>query len=229
MQVTDRAQPRIGRRMLVVIALTALATAAVTVSALAAASTFIDVRPGDVHEPGIGFMLDSGVTSGCTANAYCPDAPVTRAQMATFMHRLSGNAPGIAPSVDAATLDGLTVAEIQAGESPSGPAGGDTGPDIYTARVSDMGVLLHADGVTQAEFLELGGSELPAYGVELPVGVNVDACAISVTAVPGPSWGIPIIDRSRAPDNGVLIFFADLESGENEANAQAGFDFIAVC
>ena len=33
--------------------------------------------------------------------------------MGTFMHRLSGNAAGIDPSVNAATLDGLAAADLQ--------------------------------------------------------------------------------------------------------------------
>ena len=37
-----------------------------------------------------------GITTGCTTTTYCPDDPVTRAQMATFLARalhLSGSAP----------------------------------------------------------------------------------------------------------------------------------------
>jgi len=103
------------RRIVLLLAATAIITALTTVGAVAASSQFFDVNAGDTHEDGIGFMADSGVTVGCAANAFCPDDPVTRAQMATFMYRLSGTDPNTDPSVNAATLEGLTVAEIQEG------------------------------------------------------------------------------------------------------------------
>jgi hypothetical protein len=76
-----------------------------------AQSLFNDVAPGSTHEPGIGFMKDSGVTVGCNAagTEYCPSDAVTREQMATFMYRLSGNEPNTAPSVlGASTLEFAT-------------------------------------------------------------------------------------------------------------------------
>jgi hypothetical protein len=42
------------------------------------------------------WVWQQGITTGCTATTYCPDASVTRAQMATFLARalhLSGAAP----------------------------------------------------------------------------------------------------------------------------------------
>ena len=71
-----------------------------------AAFGFDDVNEGDTHAAGIQWLVDHGITTGCDADSYCPSQPVTRAQMATFMHRLSGNS-AVAPSVNAATLDGL--------------------------------------------------------------------------------------------------------------------------
>jgi hypothetical protein len=32
-------------------------------------------------------MRELGITSGCTANQYCPESPVTRGQMAPFFIR----------------------------------------------------------------------------------------------------------------------------------------------
>lgn len=40
-------------------------------------------------------MRELGVTSGCSATDYCPDAPVTRGQMAIFLMRGLFNEPGI--------------------------------------------------------------------------------------------------------------------------------------
>lgn len=92
---------------------------------------FTDVADGSTHAPGIEWVANAGVTAGCgDGSTYCPNDAVNRAQMATFMYRLSGNAPGIDPSVaaataetadeathavtadDAATLEGRTLAEV---------------------------------------------------------------------------------------------------------------------
>jgi hypothetical protein len=114
--------------MLVTLALTVLAA---TVAAFAA-DRFGDVARGHPHAAGIGWVADAGVTAGCGDGAdYCPNDPVNRAQMATFMHRLSGNAPGVAPSVDAATLQGWGPGDLRGAEGPRGPQGpeGGQGPE----------------------------------------------------------------------------------------------------
>ena len=74
-------------------------------------ATFTD-GPFGVHEDGVDWLSRSGVTAGCTPDRYCAGDPVTRAQMATFMHRLSGNAAGTSRSVDAATVGGRSAAEL---------------------------------------------------------------------------------------------------------------------
>lgn len=78
-----------------------------------AGSVFDDVDDTDVHIDGITFVRDTGISIGCdAANNFCPDDPVTRAQMATFMHRLSGNDPDTNPAVDADRLDGFDANEL---------------------------------------------------------------------------------------------------------------------
>lgn len=84
--------------------------------AVASASTdgyasFTDA-PFGVHEPGVDWAARSGVTVGCTPDRFCAGDAVTRGQMATFLHRLSGTADGTAPSVDAATVGGRSAAQL---------------------------------------------------------------------------------------------------------------------
>jgi hypothetical protein len=43
-----------------------------------------------VFEADIDALAASGITAGCEASAFCPNAPVTRAQMAAFLHRALG-------------------------------------------------------------------------------------------------------------------------------------------
>ncbi|HUQ91665.1 MAG TPA: S-layer homology domain-containing protein, partial [Bryobacteraceae bacterium] len=48
---------------------------------------FTDVPSTDSHFSYIQKMKELGITSGCTLTTYCPDAPVTRGQMAAFLVR----------------------------------------------------------------------------------------------------------------------------------------------
>ncbi len=76
-----------------------------------ATHVFDDVTDSETHAEGIEWVAASGVTSGCGGGNYCPTANVTRAQMGTFMCRLSGNC-GVAPSVDADTVDGFGANDL---------------------------------------------------------------------------------------------------------------------
>jgi hypothetical protein len=42
---------------------------------------------GSVHEGDINAVALAGITLGCTASTFCPDATVTREQMAAFLYR----------------------------------------------------------------------------------------------------------------------------------------------
>lgn len=44
-----------------------------------------------MHEDAINRLADAGITGGCAAGRYCPDAAVTREQMAGFLHRAFGD------------------------------------------------------------------------------------------------------------------------------------------
>ena len=52
----------------------------------AAASSFQDIT-GNTHEANIRALAATGITEGCTTTTYCPNRPVTRAQMASFLTR----------------------------------------------------------------------------------------------------------------------------------------------
>ena len=53
----------------------------------ATAADFFTDDEGSVHEADINSLAAAGVTSGCTATAYCPSGSVTREQMAAFLYR----------------------------------------------------------------------------------------------------------------------------------------------
>ncbi len=52
--------------------------------------TFADVQPGDFGYQQIEALVASGVTGGCGGGNYCPNATVTRAQMAIFLAKALG-------------------------------------------------------------------------------------------------------------------------------------------
>lgn len=121
-----------------------------------AGSLFDDVDDTSTHFDGIEFMKDSGVTAGCgDGTTFCPDDPVNRAQMATFMYRLSGNDPATDPSVNAATLDGFEASDFAMAGSGVGDADTLDGLDSTdflgaTATAADSGLL---DGMDSTDFL----------------------------------------------------------------------------
>lgn len=49
--------------------------------------SFTDVPITDIYWSWIERLSDSGLTAGCSVTEYCPDMPVTRAQMAIFLER----------------------------------------------------------------------------------------------------------------------------------------------
>ena len=58
-----------------------------------AADRFVDVDPGSPHAGFINALVDAGIAAGCAEDRYCPEDPVTRAQMATFLGRALELAP----------------------------------------------------------------------------------------------------------------------------------------
>jgi hypothetical protein len=53
----------------------------------AAATDFFGDDNGTTHEANINRLAAAGITSGCAPGAFCPDDPVTREQMASFLAR----------------------------------------------------------------------------------------------------------------------------------------------
>jgi hypothetical protein len=79
-----------------------------------ASHQFVDVPDDNIFHDDIGWLADAEVTRGCnppTNDQFCPDAYVTRSQMAAFMHRLAENqvvdAATAETAGDADTLDGV--------------------------------------------------------------------------------------------------------------------------
>ena len=212
-----------GRRTLVLLLLTAVAvaviTALTTVAAVAGSSYFNDVDPGATHEDGIAFMAETGVTAGCaTPGGFCPSDEVTREQMATFMHRLSGHDDDVDPSVDAATLEGLTVSDIQAGIDV------DDAPQTAWAYVDgETTTLERSSGV---DSVSGGGGTEGRFTVTFDE--PVDQCSFQATAAPTEGKGVVYLAgvRPGSTDHSVSVTIVQHETNEW---ANADFHLLAIC
>src|SRR5690606_12731126 len=116
------------------IVLTVLVVGMVGLSGVAFAShQFRDVPDDHVFHEDIEWMRDTGLTRGCNPPAndrYCPDDPVTRGQMAAFLHRFADRLGDVVGGGDG-----------EGGVGPQGPKGekGDPGPQGPKGEKGDPG------------------------------------------------------------------------------------------
>jgi hypothetical protein len=175
-----------------------LAAAALVASAgvAHAAFGFDDVNEGDTHAAGIQWLVDNAITGGCDADSYCPQQPVTRAQMATFMHRLAGVAA--APSVNAETLQGIGPAQLV--QKPTAVTG-----SIAMANVAFKQLTVACPGT---EFAISGGFQI----LESQGGALSDDWYVvsdQPTSSNGDGWSVSVRTIDGAPHNGYLTVFAN--------------------
>ena len=82
------------------------------------ASGFTDVPAGRFYTTPVAWAAEIGVTTGRTATIFDPDAPVTRGEVVTFIHRLAGN-----PAVGSEGDNRVTLAPDCDGTPPPPPPG----------------------------------------------------------------------------------------------------------
>ena len=94
------------------------------------ALSFVDVGQS-VHTDAIRALAEAGITAGCAVNPprYCPDEPVTRAQMASFLQRAFVSFGGVCPTEDNGTGAGA------GGGSGGGGSGGGGGNAVVNPPV----------------------------------------------------------------------------------------------
>ena len=126
--------------------------------------TFVDDN-GSVHEPMIEAIAAAGITGGCNAAAklYCPNAPVTRGQMATFLDRALDLPPSTQDyftdddgTTHEAAINRVAEAGIAAGTGPTtfNPSGTVTRAQMATF----LGRALQLTQVASGPFTDLGGT-----------------------------------------------------------------------
>src|SRR5437868_6912463 len=85
---TWRAPKRPRRARCLLAALSCAVLLALVPLALLAATPFNDLNAGSVHNANIQAIYDAGITTGCNPGvSYCPNAFVTREEMASFLAR----------------------------------------------------------------------------------------------------------------------------------------------
>ena len=91
------------------------------------ALSFVDVGQS-VHTDAIQALAEAGITAGCAVNParFCPDEPVTRAQMASFLQRAFVSFGGVCPTEDN-SADQSTGAGAGGGSGGGGSGGGGSG------------------------------------------------------------------------------------------------------
>jgi len=105
------ARPRRRRMAVLAGGLLVLLLALSPLGALAA--NFQDLNPGSPHNANINLIADAGISKGCGDTAhYCPNAYVSREEMASFLARTAGlgNNPPIANAATAQTATNATNA-----------------------------------------------------------------------------------------------------------------------
>jgi hypothetical protein len=91
---------------------------------VAASGPFVDIA-GNPHEQSINAIAAAGITAGCGTGRFCPNDPVRRDQMATFLVRAFELAPGtgsgfvdVIGNPHAADIAAIAAAGITAGCAP---------------------------------------------------------------------------------------------------------------
>jgi peptidoglycan LD-endopeptidase LytH len=89
-----------------------------------------DVAPGSVHAPAIGALAEAGITLGCSddGRSYCPDEPIRRDQMASFLRRAFELPAGRTDGFRDVDPRSTHAAAIGAVEAAGITRGCDTGP-----------------------------------------------------------------------------------------------------
>lgn len=97
-------------------ALASIVPATVHAAACSGPAPFGDVPAGDQFCTNVEWVKNRGITTGCGPNAYCPQDPVSRAQMAAFMNRLADAI--VQPPVVVNTLPGALALTLLAADNP---------------------------------------------------------------------------------------------------------------
>ncbi|MEZ5373413.1 MAG: S-layer homology domain-containing protein [Microthrixaceae bacterium] len=125
--------------------------------AAATPHSFGDVVSGSYYEDAVSWLVEAGITTGTSPGVYSPEAAVSRAQMAVFLHRATGE-------LEAAGPHGFT--DVQSGS-------------YYEAAVTWLASVGISDGTapgTYSPFTDVNRAQMAVF-------LHRRGCGISVAAV----------------------------------------------
>ncbi|MCE2511944.1 MAG: trypsin-like peptidase domain-containing protein [Acidimicrobiia bacterium] len=183
-----------------------------------AAPAGFDDTEGNTHEDNIDALAAEGITAGCATEPllYCPDDPVNRAQMATFLSRALGLIP--LPSAEA-----LSAQEVYAKVAPSIPI-------VESAYGQGSGILIPGDYVLTNHHVVWPDDFIQSATIVFPDGTEYSDVEVVATnpwadlAVLGPletdKRPLPLADGEQLPPGSDLYligYSAEYEQDEGFA------------
>ena len=124
-----------------------------------------DDTVGHTFERDISALAEAGITRGCNPPAndrFCPDQPVTRGQMAAFLHRALQTVTGKPVEI---TTTGLPMATALDVYEVTLIAQGGTAPHVWNASGLPTGLEMRSDGTIQGVTPELGSFDVSVTAV----------------------------------------------------------------
>ena len=179
-----------------------------------ASHTFEDVPTSHQFHNDIDWLADTGITVGCKANEYCPGAPVTRGQMAAFLHRmvnqdLTGHYA--CPGGSFLATDGATPWARGNAETYATQPG--VGENLFRCNVAlPHGATVSNATFTVADFDPSNDVTCSLVRVDLldsDIGTTVTMASASTTSTAGPQDVPDLTISSPTVDNENFAYFAE--------------------
>ncbi|MEQ8841423.1 MAG: S-layer homology domain-containing protein [Acidimicrobiales bacterium] len=199
----------------------------------AARSGFRDVADQAFYADAVGWMVAAGITTGTTPSTFSPERPVTRGELATFLHRAAGSPSSgaeffddvdtgdfYADAVGWMVAEGITTGTSPTSFSPDRPVTrGEVAAFLHRAAGSPTVTVAEAGVCTEAaEVPELVAAE--AYSFELINQLRVDGGLAPLIRVP--AMDAEARDWSATMDRTGVFEHSSLPYGENIAWWSAG-------
>ena len=175
----------------------------------ASGDRFTDVDANSFHAPFIERMAELGVTSGCgDGTEFCPDATVTRAQMAVFLTRAFNLDPGPDPGFTDVAADAWYYDHAAALAASGITAGCGDGtafcPKRDTSRAQMATFLARALGLLEATTATTGGADVTV-GVGFACAVIADGTMDCWGRIGGEGSYILSLEAARATPGGSYV------------------------
>lgn len=158
-----------------------------------ATDAFRDVPADSVHHDAVNELADSGVTLGCAGGGYCPERPVRRDQMASFLARgLPRGEFNDGPADLVPVEDGMAGVPASTSVRTAGDRGGRSNVMLQgsvTVFSDDENLAEHCPCEVEAFIYRQGGGQGPSSWAQLPGEVSSSGRANVALPV---SWGVDL-------------------------------------